>query len=99
MQGSPPSRHHALTLEELEERRAAASAGSVDAVERVVASLQAQVVRAEATLGAVGNAEERAKTALVAKNARKCKLGNTCKHNHARTIQGVASLIASQGPA
>ena len=54
-----------MTLEELEERRAAALAGSVDAVERVVASLQAQVVRAEATLGAVGNAEERANATLV----------------------------------
>ena len=41
----------------------------MDAVERVIATLEAQVVGAEATLGAVGNAEERANAALVAKNA------------------------------
>ena len=45
------------------------AAWSMDAVERVVASLEAQVVGAEATLGAVGNAEEKAKP-RVAKNAR-----------------------------
>merc|ERR550514_2080268 len=46
-----------------------------DAVERVIASLEAQVVGAEATLGAVGNAEERANATLVAKNARNVTRG------------------------
>ena len=41
----------------------------MDAVERVIATLEAQVVGAEATLGAVGNAEERANATLVAKKA------------------------------
>ena len=50
----------ALTQAELEERHAAA-AGSGDAVERVIASLEAQVADAEATLAAVRNAEEKAK--------------------------------------
>ena len=44
--------------------------GSTDAVARVVASLEARVVGAEATLGAVGNAEEKANAAPVVTNAR-----------------------------
>ena len=47
----------------------------MDAVERVIATLEAQVVGAEATLGAVGNAEERANATLVAKNARNVTRG------------------------
>ena len=47
----------------------------MDAVERVIATLEAQVVGAEATLGAVGNAEERANVTLVAKNARNVTRG------------------------
>ena len=35
----------------------------MDAVERVIATLEAQVVGAEATLGAVGNAGEKASRA------------------------------------